>query len=168
MGKGRDMPRIRSSLQMLSGIKRTRTEDLTMTERLVTAYTDGGCYPNPGKGGWGVVLRYKDHVREFYGSEKDTTNNRMELMAAIRALEILKKPCRVVLHTDSQYVVRGITEWIDNWKRQNWQKVKNVDLWKRLDDIRKTHDVEWIWVRGHDGNPGNERADQLATIGRSS
>lgn len=130
-------------------------------------YTDGACRGNPGPGGWGAVLRYGRHEKEIYGAEADTTNNRMELKAAIAGLESLKRPCRVHLTTDSQYVMKGVTEWMDNWKRNGWRTagrkpVKNADLWKRLDELVSRHQVTWEWVRGHTGHPGNERADQLA------
>jgi len=132
----------------------------------VVIYTDGGCDPNPGVGGWAAVLIYGDRMREISGGEPETTNNRMELTAAIRALEALKRPCAVVVHTDSQYVKNGITSWLPNWKRKNWRRkggaLKNVDLWQRLDALTQTHDVEWRWVRGHSGDYLNERCDQLA------
>jgi len=134
----------------------------------VIAYTDGSCLGNPGPGGWGVVLMWRDEIRELSGSEAQTTNNRMELMAAIRGLESLTKEASVHLHTDSKYVRSGITEWIHNWKRNGWKTaakkpVKNVDLWQRLDAAIGAHDVKWIWVKGHAGDPGNEHADRLAT-----
>jgi ribonuclease HI len=134
---------------------------------LVEAFTDGACRGNPGPGGWGVVLRYGDTEKELYGGEAHTTNNRMELTAAIRALESLKRECQVRLITDSQYVKKGITEWLPNWKKRNWRTaakkpVQNVDLWQRLDELARAHQVQWEWVRGHSGHPENERADQLA------
>ena len=133
----------------------------------VWIYTDGACRGNPGPGGWGAVLRYGKHEKQLSGAEKDTTNNRMELMAAIRALESLSRPCRVRLVTDSQYVRNGITSWLAGWKRNNWRTadrkpVKNADLWTRLDEAAQRHDVKWEWVRGHSGDPDNERADLLA------
>jgi ribonuclease HI len=137
----------------------------------VRIHTDGACSGNPGPGGWGVVLRYGAHEKELYGGEAATTNNRMELMAAIMALESLTRPAPVDLHTDSTYVRNGITKWIHAWKRNDWrtaarQPVKNADLWRRLDDAAGRHDVTWHWVRGHHGDPGNERADALACRGR--
>ena len=138
--------------------------------QIVEAYTDGACRGNPGPGGWGVLLRYNGHEKTLYGAEPMTTNNRMELMAAIQALESLSRECRVILTTDSQYVRMGITEWIANWKKRGWktaskQPVKNIDLWQRLDTAAAQHEVEWHWVRGHTGHPENERADQLANRG---
>jgi ribonuclease HI len=136
----------------------------------VEIYTDGACSGNPGPGGWGAVLHYGDQEKELRGGELQTTNNRMELMAAIQALEALKKPCKVELHTDSQYVMKGISEWIHGWKRRGWltadkKPVKNDDLWKRLDQARLRHDVDWRWVKGHAGHEFNERADALAREG---
>lgn len=131
-------------------------------------YTDGACRGNPGPGGWGVFMRYGDQERTLSGSERHTTNNRMEMLAAIRGLEALKRPTRVRLLTDSRYVQQGITEWIVNWRRKNWKTaagkpVKNVDLWQQLDQLTQHHDVRWEWVKGHAGNAGNEAADSLAT-----
>jgi ribonuclease HI len=136
-------------------------------DNTVVIYTDGACSGNPGPGGWGSVLLYNGHRRELSGGAASTTNNRMEMTAAIEALEALKRPCRVVLHTDSVYVMKGMTEWMDNWKRRGWKTagrkpVKNVDLWQRLDTAMARHEVEWQWVRGHSGVPENERADELA------
>jgi ribonuclease HI len=139
-------------------------------EPVVTIYTDGACHGNPGPGGWGVLLRYGEHERELYGGEDATTNNRMELMAAIQALETLSRPSVVALYTDSSYVRNGIRQWIANWKANGWKTaakkpVKNEDLWRRLDAATERHTVEWHWVKGHAGDPGNERADALATQG---
>ncbi|MFO1242657.1 MAG: ribonuclease HI [Rickettsiales bacterium] len=130
----------------------------------VTIYTDGACSGNPGPGGWGAVLIYGKHEKDLCGGEESTTNNRMELMAAIMALESLKEPCEIDLYTDSEYVRRGITEWIHGWIKSDWKKgkVKNVDLWERLLAATQRHTMRWHWVKGHDGNPMNERADQLA------
>ena len=134
---------------------------------MVEIYTDGACRGNPGPGGWGVVLRFKGREKTLYGGEPHTTNNRMELMAAIVGLEALKRSSRVALTTDSQYVKRGITEWLTDWKRRGWKTadrkpVKNVDLWQRLDEAVGKHQVRWHWVRGHTGHVDNERADALA------
>lgn len=141
----------------------------------VVIYTDGACKGNPGPGGWGVLLRSGATEKELFGGEKETTNNRMELMAVIQALEALKRPCHVVLHADSQYVLKGINEWLAGWKAKGWktaskQPVKNVDLWQRLDALvnQGEHRIEWHWVKGHDGDPGNERADALANRGVAS
>jgi ribonuclease HI len=133
----------------------------------IEIYTDGACSGNPGPGGWGVVLRAGAHEKELSGGEDETTNNRMELMAAIAALEELKQASAVDLFTDSTYVRDGIMKWIHNWKRNGWKTaarkpVKNVDLWKRLEQVMEPHDIEWHWVKGHDGHPDNERADELA------
>jgi ribonuclease HI len=137
---------------------------------VVEIYTDGACKGNPGAGGWGAVLRYRDRRRELCGGEPDTTNNRMELTAVIRALEALERPSRVRLYTDSQYVQKGISLWIRDWKRRGWKTaerkpVKNAELWRRLDELAGVHEIEWIWVRGHAGDPENERADALANLG---
>ena len=143
-----------------------------MSEQKVTIHTDGACSGNPGPGGWGAVLRYNGAVRELSGGEADTTNNRMELTAVIEGLAALKRPCTVALYLDSEYVRKGITEWIHGWKAKGWktasrQPVKNADLWQRLDALvhQGTHKIEWHWVRGHAGHPGNERADRLANRG---
>ncbi|EXI85642.1 MAG: Ribonuclease HI [Candidatus Accumulibacter sp. BA-94] len=139
-------------------------------ESIVTIYADGGCRGNPGPGGWGVVLQSGEHEKELWGGEAATTNNRMELTAAIRALEALRRPATVHLHSDSQYLQKGITEWIRNWQRNGWrtadrQPVKNADLWQRLAELAGEHQIKWFWVRGHAGNAGNERADALANRG---
>jgi ribonuclease HI len=141
--------------------------------KTVHIYTDGACKGNPGPGGWGAVLAWNGTERELFGGEAQTTNNRMELTAVIEALSALTRPCRVVLHTDSQYVQKGITEWIRGWKARGWrtaakEPVKNSDLWKKLDEVVRTHDIEWIWVKGHAGHVGNERADALANRGVAS
>jgi ribonuclease HI len=138
--------------------------------QVVEIYTDGACKGNPGIGGWGALLRYAGHEREIFGGERSTTNNRMELLAAIRALESLKRPCKVHLHTDSRYVQKGICEWVDSWKTRNWhtagkKPVKNEDLWRLLDYLAQQHDIEWYWVRGHSGHNDNDRADELANRG---
>jgi ribonuclease HI len=133
----------------------------------VSIYTDGACRGNPGPGGWGAILFYGEREKELYGGESQTTNNRMELMAAISALEALKRPCEVTLTTDSEYVRKGITEWLQAWKRRGWKTadkkpVKNQDLWERLDRAAATHQVRWEWIKGHSGHSENERADALA------
>ena len=136
----------------------------------VEMFTDGACSGNPGPGGWGAVLRWRGTEKELYGGEPHTTNNRMELMAVIAGLETLKRPCRVDVHTDSQYVQKGISEWLKRWKARGWktaegQPVKNEDLWRRLEEAAARHQVAWHWVRGHSGHPENERADGLARRG---
>ena len=138
----------------------------------VEIYTDGACKGNPGPGGWGVLLRAGATEKELFGGEANTTNNRMELLAVIRALESLKRPCAVTLHVDSQYVLKGMTEWLPGWKAKGWrtaskQPVKNADLWRELDELVRGggHTIDWRWVRGHNGDPGNERADALANRG---
>ena len=141
-----------------------------MSANGIDIYTDGACSGNPGPGGWGALLLYNGHEKEICGGERETTNSRMELMAAIQALEALKQPSRVQLHTDSVYVRDGITQWIERWKRNGWRTaakkpVKNVDLWQRLERAADRHDMEWHWVKGHAGHPQNERADQLARDG---
>ncbi|NIM28713.1 MAG: ribonuclease HI [Gammaproteobacteria bacterium] len=134
---------------------------------IVAIYTDGACRGNPGPGGWGAILNYDGHEKCLSGAEAETTNNRMELLAAIQALEALKRPCKVRLVTDSQYVRNGITQWMAKWKRNGWRTanrtpVKNADLWERLEAADSRHEIEWVWVRGHAGHPENERADALA------
>jgi ribonuclease HI len=138
----------------------------------VVIYTDGACKGNPGPGGWGVLLRSGSNEKELFGGELGTTNNRMELMAVIQALSALKRPCAVTLYLDSQYVLKGMTEWLPGWKAKGWrtaakQPVKNAELWQRLDKLVQDsgHVIDWRWVRGHNGDPGNERADQLANMG---
>ena len=144
----------------------TSAKPLTQVE----IWTDGACKGNPGVGGWGALLRMGPHEKTMCGGEQQTTNNRMELLAVIEALRALTRPCAVVLHTDSQYVMKGMTEWLVNWKRRGWvtadkKPVKNADLWQALDELVQGHQVSWRWVRGHAGDPGNERADQLANQG---
>jgi len=139
----------------------------------VDIFTDGACSGNPGPGGWGALLRTSGQEKEIWGGEPATTNNRMELLAVIQALKLLKRPVKVRLHTDSQYVQKGISEWIHGWKARGWktstkEPVKNDDLWKALDAAQQQHTVEWRWVRGHNGHPGNERADALANMGAAS
>ena len=139
------------------------------SRQIVEIFTDGACSGNPGPGGWGAVLRYGDVEKELNGSEEATTNNRMELMAAIRAIEAVKRPCEIHLHTDSEYLRQGITSWIHSWKARGWKTadkkpVKNVDLWQRLEAAIETHDVKWHWVKGHSGHKENDRADELARL----
>jgi ribonuclease HI len=142
-----------------------------MTEgQVVEIFTDGSCRGNPGPGGWGAILRFGNTEKELFGGEAATTNNKMELTAVIRALEALRQPSKVRVYTDSQYVQKGINQWIHGWKRNGWktagkQQVKNQELWVELDELRKKHDIEWHWVKGHAGHPENERADQLANKG---
>ena len=137
---------------------------------VIEIYTDGACRGNPGPGGWGVVLRSGKHEKELYGGEAETTNNRMEMTAVVQALHALKQPSEVVLTTDSQYVRKGITEWIHNWKKNGWKTsakkdVKNADLWQQIDTLSATHTIRWEWVKGHSGHPDNERVDDLANRG---
>lgn len=144
-----------------------------MTTEFIDIWTDGACKGNPGKGGWGVLLRYGKHEKELFGGQADTTNNRMEMMAVIEALKALKRPCKVRLHIDSQYVKKGLTEWMPGWLAKNWktankQPVKNQDLWQELNTLTQRHEITWIWVKGHAGDPGNERADSLANKGVAS
>tara|TARA_B100000900_G_scaffold13101_1_gene10581 strand:+ start:198 stop:629 length:432 start_codon:yes stop_codon:yes gene_type:complete len=136
----------------------------------VIIYTDGACRGNPGIGGWGVLMSYQEEVKELYGGEADTTNNKMELRAVIEGLNTLKEPCSVKVFTDSKYVMDGINSWIHNWKKNNWKTankkdVKNKDLWIQLDELVSKHNIKWEWVKGHSGNPGNEKADELANRG---
>ena len=152
------------------------SEEVTVTPgpssaEAVEIWTDGGCKPNPGPGGWAAVMRFKKVERELSGADAKTTNNRMELTAATMALEALKRPCRVVLHTDSEYLKNGVTRWHEGWVRRNWRNstgdpVANIDLWQRLLAAAKPHEIEWRWVRGHSGNAMNERVDRLATEAR--
>lgn len=134
----------------------------------IEIFTDGACSGNPGMGGWGAILRYKKTEKELSGGNLDTTNNRMEMTAVIAALKILKEPCNISLYTDSKYVMDGITQWIPNWKGNNWRttnkksEVKNIDLWQELDSLTTQHEIRWIWVKGHSGHPENERVDKLA------
>ncbi len=134
----------------------------------VEIYTDGACSGNPGAGGWGALLRWKDVEKELSGAEENTTNNRMEMTAVIEALQALKRPCNITLYTDSKYVMNGINEWLPNWKKNNWKTankktaVKNVDLWQKLDELIAQHEIRWVWVKGHNGNEDNERVDELA------
>ena len=145
----------------------------SLGEPKVIIYTDGACRGNPGPGGWGLILIWGGLEKEMCGGELSTTNNRMELMAAIQALEALKRPCKVELHTDSQYVRNGVTQWIHGWKARGWktaakEPVKNVDLWQALDAAQARHNIQWRWVKGHAGHDGNERADALANLGVAS
>ena len=140
-----------------------------MENKAVEIFTDGACRGNPGPGGWGVLLRYQGKIRELCGYQADTTNNQMELMAAIQGLEALNRPCQVILTTDSQYVRQGITEWLPGWKRKGWRTaagkpVKNMELWQRLEKATTSHQIDWRWVKGHSGHAENERVDQLANL----
>ena len=142
-------------------------------DKTVSLYTDGACKGNPGKGGWGVLMRYGSHEKELFGGEAHTTNNRMELTAIIQGLAALKRPCAVVIYTDSQYVKNGMEKWIHGWKKNGWktaakQPVKNEDLWRQLDQLAAQHQIQWQWVRGHAGHAENERADALANQGVAS
>ena len=146
---------------------------LTVTRPKVVIYTDGACKGNPGLGGWGAWLQSGDHAKELFGGEANTTNNRMEMTAVIEALASLKRTCDIVLYTDSEYVKNGITTWIHGWKARGWktaakQPVKNVELWQRMDALSQLHKIEWRWVKGHAGDPGNEKADELANRGVES
>jgi ribonuclease HI len=143
-------------------------EKMQKETKTVEIFTDGACSGNPGKGGWGAILRFKDRVKELSGFEAETTNNRMELTAVIKALEALKFPCKVILTTDSLYVAKGITAWLPEWKMKGWRTankkpVKNADLWQALDKLASAHEIEWLWVKGHTGHAENERCDELAT-----
>ena len=141
---------------------------MKQSEESVVIYTDGACDPNPGAGGWAAILSYKGRSKEIAGGEPESTNNRMEMTAAIQALDSLKRRCTVIVHTDSEYLKRGITEWLPGWRQRNWRRkggvLKNEDLWRRLDALTQQHEVEWRWVRGHAGDPLNERCDVLASI----
>ena len=138
--------------------------------KTVIIYTDGACRGNPGPGGWGVLIEYGELSKQLYGGDVSTTNNKMELTAAIMALKEIKEPCEIILYTDSKYVLQGIEEWIHNWKKRGWRgankkPVKNIELWKELDELRDKHNIKWNWVKGHSGDPGNETADMLANRG---
>jgi len=152
-------------------VEPTAASSAAVTEpAAIEVWTDGACRGNPGPGGWGALLRSGTHQRELYGGARETTNNRMELTAVIEALAAVKRPSHIVIHTDSQYVKLGITEWMAQWKQRGWKTadrkpVKNVDLWQRLAELAAPHQIEWRWVRGHAGNAGNERADALANRG---
>ena len=166
------MSRSRRRSAACDGTRRNEGYDAGMTD-IIDIYSDGACKGNPGPGGWGALLRTGAHEKELFGGEPLTTNNRMELTAVIRALEALKRPSRVVVHTDSQYVQKGISEWIKGWKLRGWmtsdrKPVKNVDLWRELDALVAQHEVTWRWVRGHAGHVENERADVLANRGVAS
>lgn len=141
-----------------------------MNSDIVIIYTDGACSGNPGVGGWGAILKYNETIKEIHGCNKNTTNNRMELIAVIEALKILKRNCQIQIYTDSQYVKNGITEWIRNWMKNSWknskkQEIANKDLWQKLYELTNLYNIEWFWVKGHNNNTMNERADQLARIG---
>jgi len=138
--------------------------------KTVIIYTDGACRGNPGPGGWGVLIEYGESRKQLYGGDISTTNNKMELTAAIMALKEIKEPCEIIIYTDSKYVLQGIEEWIHNWKKRGWRgankkPVKNIELWKELDELRDEHNIKWNWVKGHSGDPGNETADMLANRG---
>lgn len=144
-----------------------------MLKKSVQIYTDGACRGNPGIGGWGASLQYNGAKKEIYGGELETTNNRMELTAVIEALKLLKEPAELTINSDSKYVLSGINEWLPNWKKRNWKTasrkpVKNVDLWQQLDALAQPHTIKWVWVKGHSGNVGNDRADELANMGIDS
>ena len=138
--------------------------------KTVIIYTDGACRGNPGPGGWGALIKYGEITKEIYGADVSTTNNKMELTAAIKALKEIKEPSEIIIYTDSKYVLQGIEEWIHNWKKRGWRgankkPVKNIELWKELDELRDEHNIKWNWVKGHSGDPGNETADMLANRG---
>lgn len=140
-----------------------------MSQAITEIFVDGACRGNPGIGAWAALLRYQSHEKELFGVEEQTTNNRMELMAAIQALMALKKSCKIIMTTDSQYVQKGMMEWLPNWKKNGWKKkgseaIKNLDLWQQLDTLAQQHDIEWHWVKGHSGHPENERVDRLANL----
>lgn len=158
------------ALQWSPDVIPVHEQNRNMSSKPVEIWTDGACKGNPGWGGWGVLLRQGRHEKTLCGGEPDTTNNRMELLAVIEALKALKRPCDVIVHTDSQYVQKGMTQWLSNWKRRGWRTadkkpVKNSDLWQELDELVGRHQVTWKWVRGHAGDAGNERADELANMG---
>jgi ribonuclease HI len=158
------------TIELKKGSADQQNAEAQPATQTVHIWTDGACKGNPGPGGWGVLLRYGDTERELCGGEAHTTNNRMELLAAISALEALKRPCTVHLTTDSQYVRQGMLEWLPNWRKKNWRRadgkpVKNADLWARLDEAAQRHNMHWHWIKGHAGHPENERADQLANQG---
>ena len=139
----------------------------------ISIYTDGACKGNPGEGGWGAFIEYSDEKVKLYGYEKDTTNNRMEIIAAIEALRFIKVQSDIIIYTDSKYLMNGINTWIHGWKKNNWKTssnkdVKNIDLWKIIDELNSNHSIEWVWVKGHSGNPGNEIADELANFAITS
>jgi ribonuclease HI len=149
------------------------SEPIQTPDQTVEIWTDGGCKPNPGPGGWAAILRFGAHTRELSGAEPETTNNRMELTAAAAALEALRRPCSIILHTDSEYLKNGITRWHTGWVRKNWRTaagdpVKNMDLWRRILDAANPHTIDWRWIRGHSGDPMNTRADELATKAREA
>ena len=166
-------PKLNNRITQRNGTRPRDAEhnaDPRMSKDVVEIFTDGACKGNPGVGGWGALLRTKGKERELFGGEAHTTNNRMELMGAIAALEALKRHCHVRLHTDSKYVQQGISTWIHDWKKRGWKTadkkpVKNEDLWRRLDALAAQHKIEWVWVKGHAGHDGNERADELANRG---
>lgn len=170
--KGRLDPKEQGKTKKQKKRKKKKGRKKSTNKNTVQIYTDGSCYPNPGPGGWGALLQYRGRERTMKGGQSDTTNNRMELTATIKALEVLKYPCNVVLFTDSKYVQQGISTWIKGWRNRGWvtkqgDPVKNQDLWRQLDALCASHSVDWCWVRGHAGHEGNERADTLAVQGRA-